>query len=114
MKECCDGASRRPRQRGHMELVMHDSGENDQHDADNNRDERKRNDWEFDETESAAEDEKTSGDGENAESMPPDWAAQCGKRPRKNNEPSELVEHANECDEDGTARSQRLIQRFFF
>ena len=63
---------------GHVELVMHDSGENDQHDADNNGNERERNDREFNEAKCAGEDKQPSDDGGDAERMPPDRAGPQG------------------------------------
>ncbi|GAC1430178.1 MAG: hypothetical protein NVSMB6_29180 [Burkholderiaceae bacterium] len=75
MEEGCDRTSNSSRKREHVELVMNGSCENDQHSANYNRDERKRNDWEFYEVECASQYQQAGGDGKNAEAVPPDGTA---------------------------------------
>lgn len=84
---------------GHVELVMHDGGENDQHDADSNSDERERNNWELDYAKCAAEDQQPSDDGGDAGRMPPDRATKQGRPPRKYNVAKGLVTDADKRDE---------------
>ena len=96
--------NRRRSKREHMELVMQYSSQNDQHDADSNHDECKGNNWEFNETQCAAEDERTSDDGKNAEAMPPDRTAKQGWPPRKDDITGGLVTDADERDDCRAAR----------
>lgn len=99
VKERCSCASDGGCKCGHMELLVHSGGKDDQHDTSNHGDERKRDNRKLNKTKRAAEDKQPADDGENAEGVPTDWTAEQSWPPREHDVAKRLVTDADKRDE---------------